>query len=90
QEEEKLETLQIITKEELDSLVASINNLRTEVLTILTIVSGLNLICNVCKHSNPNGSLFCNSCGSSMESILADTKIEQPAKGLSKDKELGT
>jgi len=90
QEEEKLEKLQIITKEELDSVVASISNLRTELLTILTIVSGFNLICNVCKHSNPKGSLFCNSCGSSIESILADTKIENPSKGLSKDKEIGT
>jgi len=90
QEEEKIEKLQITTKEELDSLVASISNLRTELLTILTIVSEFNVICNACKHGNPNGSLFCNSCGSSIESILADTKIEKLAKASSKDKELGT
>jgi len=87
QEEEKIEKLQIITKEELDSLVASISNLRTELLAIL---SGFNVICNTCKHGNPNGSLFCNSCGSSIESILDDTKIENLAKASSQDKELGT
>ena len=80
----KQDTSLPVTKVEFDSLVASVTSLRTELLKIL---SGFNIICKNCKHNNPDGSLFCNSCGHQVELIIADTKLQEP-KGLAKDKAL--
>lgn len=78
----KQETILPVTKLEFDLLVDSVTNLRTE---LLKIVSGFNIICKNCKHNNPDGSLFCNSCGSEVELIIPDTKLQE-LKGLAKDK----
>jgi voltage-gated potassium channel len=79
----KQEPLLPITKVEFDSLVASVNSLRTE---LRTVVLAFNIKCKNCKHSNPDDSLFCNNCGSQIERLLADSKLEETAKGSSKDK----